>query len=70
MTKPIVLLDLDDTLLDFHKAERIAIAKTFVKFGIEPDEVCEFDSERYYSEEKYDNQKERAKELLESMIAQ
>lgn len=38
--------------------------------GIEPDEVCEFDSERYYSEEKYDNQKERAKELLESMIAQ
>ena len=39
MTKPIVLLDLDDTLLDFHKAERIAIAKTFVKFGIEPDEA-------------------------------
>lgn len=38
--------------------------------GIEPDEVCEFDSERYYSEEKYDNQKERAKELLESMISQ
>ena len=39
MTKPIVLLDLDDTLLDFHKAESIAIAKTFVKFGIEPDEA-------------------------------
>lgn len=38
--------------------------------GIEPDEVCEFDGERYYSDEKYDNQKERAKELLESMIAQ
>ena len=38
MTKPIVLLDLDDTLLDFHKAERIAISKTFVHFGIEPEE--------------------------------
>lgn len=38
--------------------------------GIEPDEVCEFDGERYYSDEKYDNQKERAKELLESMIAE
>lgn len=38
--------------------------------GIEPDEVCEFDGERYYSDEKYDNQKERAKELLESMIGQ
>lgn len=36
--------------------------------GIEPDEVCEFDSERYYSEEKYDNQLERAKELLGTMI--
>ncbi len=36
--------------------------------GIEPDEVCEFDSERYYSDEKYDNQLERAKELLSTMI--
>lgn len=36
--------------------------------GIEPDVVCEFDSERYYSDEKYDNQLESAKELLESMI--
>lgn len=36
--------------------------------GIEPDVVCEFDSERYYGEEKYDNQLEAAKELLESMI--
>ncbi|MGN1147697.1 MAG: S41 family peptidase [Lachnospiraceae bacterium] len=38
--------------------------------GIEPDEVCEFDSERYYSDEKYDNQLERAKELLGSMIGE
>lgn len=34
----ILLLDLDDTILDFHKAERIAIAKTFREFGIEPTE--------------------------------
>ena len=39
MTRPIVLLDLDDTLLDFHKAEHIAIAKTFVRFGIVPEEA-------------------------------
>jgi len=34
----ILLLDLDDTILDFHKAERIAIAKTFRGFGIDPTE--------------------------------
>lgn len=33
-----LFLDLDDTILDFHKAERIAIAKTFRGFGIEPTE--------------------------------
>ena len=33
-----LFLDLDDTILDFHKAERIAIAKTFRQFGIEPTE--------------------------------
>lgn len=33
-----VLLDLDDTILDFHKAERIALSKTIRKFGVEPDE--------------------------------
>lgn len=38
--------------------------------GIEPDEVCEFDGERYYSDEKYDNQLERAKELIAGMLAQ
>lgn len=32
--------------------------------GIEPDVECEFDSERYYSEEAYDNQLEKAKEVL------
>ena len=35
-----LFLDLDDTILDFHKAEKIAISKTFREFGIEPtDEV-------------------------------
>ena len=31
-----LLLDLDDTILDFHKAERIALSRTFSEFGIEP----------------------------------
>ena len=34
-----LFLDLDDTILDFHKAERIAIGKTFQSFGIEPTEA-------------------------------
>ncbi len=35
-----LFLDLDDTILDFHKAERIALGKTFRGFGLEPtDEV-------------------------------
>ena len=33
-----LFLDLDDTILDFHKAERIAIAKTVAQFGLEPTE--------------------------------
>lgn len=31
-----LFLDLDDTILDFHKAEQLAIAKTFRTFGLEP----------------------------------
>ncbi len=34
-----LLLDLDDTILDFHKAERIAIAKTISAFGVEATEA-------------------------------
>lgn len=34
-----ILLDLDDTLLDFGAAERAAIAKAFLQFGLEPTEV-------------------------------
>ena len=33
-----LFLDLDDTILDFHKAERIAISKTVREFGLEPTE--------------------------------
>ena len=33
-----LFLDLDDTILDFHKAERIALSKTIQRFGIEPTE--------------------------------
>lgn len=33
-----LFLDLDDTILDFHRAERIAIAKTLQQFGLEPSE--------------------------------
>lgn len=32
----ILLLDLDDTILDFQKAEHIALGKTLEHFGIEP----------------------------------
>ena len=36
-----LLLDLDDTILDFKKAEKIALEKTLRHFGIEPtDQVC------------------------------
>ena len=33
-----LFLDLDDTILDFHKAEYIALGKTFRSFGLEPTE--------------------------------
>ena len=33
-----ILLDLDDTILDFHKAERIALTSTLNKIGILPSE--------------------------------
>ena len=33
-----VLLDLDDTILDFHKAEAIALSGTLAVLGIEPTE--------------------------------
>lgn len=41
-----VFLDIDDTLLDFHRAEANAIRKTFSEMGLEPtDEMIEHYSE-------------------------
>lgn len=31
-----VFLDLDDTILDFHKAEQVALTNTLIHFGVEP----------------------------------
>ena len=33
-----VFLDLDDTILDFQKGERVALVKTLKKLGIDPTE--------------------------------
>ena len=33
-----LFLDLDDTILDFHKAEAIALSKTLHSLGLEPTE--------------------------------
>ena len=33
-----LFLDLDDTILDFHKAEHLALSKTLRQFGLEPTE--------------------------------
>lgn len=39
--------------------------------GIEPDVICEFDGEAYYgSEERPDNQLEKAKEVLKGLMGQ
>ena len=36
-----LLLDLDNTILDFHKAEREAVKKTLTAFGVTPtEEIC------------------------------
>ena len=34
-----LFIDMDDTILDFHTAERIALSKTFRSFGLEPTET-------------------------------
>ena len=38
MAVDFLFLDLDDTILDFHKAERVALSKTLLEFGLEPTE--------------------------------
>ncbi len=37
MNKPVVLLDLDNTILNFDKAEEAALSKTLIHYEIEPD---------------------------------
>ena len=44
-----VLLDLDDTILDFHKAEKEALKKALQKIGVEPTEAL---LKRYRSQQK------------------
>ena len=34
-----VLFDLDDTLLDFKRAEAVAIRRTLYKMGIDPNKI-------------------------------
>ena len=38
MTKPLIFLDLDDTILDFGWAENRALSRTFTEYGLEPEE--------------------------------
>ena len=38
MRRAAVLLDLDDTILDFHKAEAAALSQTLLEMGLEPRE--------------------------------
>ena len=38
MSKPLIFFDLDDTILDFHWAERRALTRTFREAGLEPGE--------------------------------
>ena len=37
--RPIVLLDIDETILDFHTAEAVAVSRTLRELGIEPTEA-------------------------------
>ena len=36
MKKPLIFLDLDDTILDFHWAEQRALSRTFREAGLDP----------------------------------
>ena len=38
MTKPLIFLDLDDTILDFGWAERRSLSRTFTEYGLEPED--------------------------------
>lgn len=38
MRKPLIFLDLDDTILDFRWAEKRALSRTFTEYGLEPED--------------------------------
>ena len=61
-----LLLDMDDTILDFHKAEYYAIRKTLKAFGIDPtDDTCNLYSRINLSFWKALERKEVTREKLE-----
>ena len=61
-----LLLDLDDTILDFHQSEYYAIRKTLSAFGIDPtDETCDLYSRINLAHWKALERKEITREQLE-----
>lgn len=60
-----LLLDLDDTILDFHKAEHIALSKTLRTFGLEPTEAV---LSRYSQINKAHWERLERKELTRSQV--
>lgn len=61
-----LLLDLDDTILDFHQSEYVAIRKTLSVFGIDPtDEICDLYSRINLAHWKALERKQITREQLE-----
>lgn len=61
-----LLLDLDDTILDFHQSEYVAIRQTLSSFHIDPtDEVCKLYSQINLAHWKALERKEITREQLE-----
>ena len=62
----ILLLDLDDTILDFHQSEYYAIRKTLRAFGIDPtDDICDLYSRINLAHWKALERKEITRQQLE-----
>ncbi len=60
-----LFLDLDDTILDFHKAERLALGKSFRGFGLEPTDTV---MDRYSQINKAHWEKLERKELTREEV--
>lgn len=71
MTIETLFLDLDDTILDFHKAERIAIARTFEAFGLNPTEavLARYHEINRIHWERLERGEETRKQVLENRFA-